>query len=76
MDTAVAGVARAADETVRFEPLHDARHRRRPHLLRGGELAECARPTEDEHRERGELRGRHTGRGVFAAHVPERMDRR
>ena len=73
---AVVRVAGAADEALRLEPLHDARHRRRPHLLGGREFAEAARAAEDEDRQGRELSRRDAGGRILAAYVPEGMDGR
>jgi len=70
----VGGVALAADETAGLKGLDDARHRRRPYLLRGSQLAERPRAAEDEDGERRELRRRDTRRRILAADVPEGMN--
>jgi len=75
LHAAVPRIALTPDESLLFERLDDARHRRRPHLLGRRELAERARPAEDEHRESGELSRRHTGRRILPADVPQGMDR-
>lgn len=74
MDPSVGAIALAPHEPVVLERLHDPRHRRWAHLLGGGQLPERARTAEDEHRERGELRGWDAGDGVLPAHVPQCMD--
>ena len=74
--TTVVRVAGAADEARRLEPLHDARHRRRPDLLRRCELPERARTAEYQHRESGELSRRDSGFRIFPAHVAQSVDGR
>jgi hypothetical protein len=71
---AVLSVARASHEAGGLEPLHDPRHRRGPHLFGCSELAERARPAEDEHRERRQLRRRDAGGRVFTANMPKRVN--
>ncbi len=71
----VVRVAHTAHEAGGLEALHDARHRRRPHLFGARKRAERARAAEDEHRERGQLRGRHAGLRIRAPHVPKRVNR-
>jgi hypothetical protein len=74
-DAPVVRIGSPSDETVFLQCLDDARHRRRSHLLGGGQLAERARAAEDEHRQRRELGGRDARCRVFPPNVPERMDR-
>jgi hypothetical protein len=76
MHSAVMRVARPADETRGLERLDDPRHRRRPNQLGRSELGERARPSEDEHRERGQLSRRNAGGAIFAPDMAQRMDRR
>jgi hypothetical protein len=76
MDASVLRIPLAANVAARFEGLDDTRHRRRPHLLGGCELAERPGAAEDQHGQRRELRGRHAGRGILPANVPEGMDGR
>ena len=71
----VSNVALAPDETLLLERLDDARHRRRPYLLRRGQLPERARPAEDEHGQRRQLRRWNTGRGILAADMTQRVNR-
>ena len=76
MYTAVVRVAGAADKALRLEPLHDARHRRRPDLLRRRELPERARAAEYQHRQSGELSRRDSGCRILPAHVAQSVDGR
>jgi hypothetical protein len=76
MNATVFRVALAAYERGGFECLNDPRHRGRPDLLCGCELAEGSRAAEDEHRQGGKLSGWNTGRRIFAADVSQRVDRR
>jgi hypothetical protein len=73
--TRIVDVALTANESRRFQGLHDARYRRRANVLGSRELAERPRAAEDEHRESGQLRGRHTRGWILAADVPQRVDR-
>jgi hypothetical protein len=66
--------SRSGGRDRRLEGLDDARHRRRPYLLRGSQLAERPRAAEDEDGERRELRRRDTRRRILAADVPEGMN--
>jgi hypothetical protein len=75
-DAAILRVGRASDKPFRFEPLDDARHRWRAHLLRSRQLAEGPWATENEHRQSRELSGGDTSRRIFPADVAQSMDRR
>jgi hypothetical protein len=74
VNATVIRVALAAYKPGLLQRLHDPRHRRRPHLFGCGELAQRPRAAEGEHRQRGELRGRHAGRRILAPDVPQRVD--
>jgi hypothetical protein len=68
-------VTHTAHEPLAFQRLNDTRHRRWTNLLSGGELAECSRAAEHEHRQSRQLRRRDASRGILTAHMPERVDR-
>jgi hypothetical protein len=74
MNAPVMGITGTTDKTIRLEPLDDARHCRRPDLLRRSELTERARPAEDQHGKSRELSRRNAGRGVLPAYVSESVD--
>jgi hypothetical protein len=76
MHAAVFLIAFAPDQPRRLQSLNDARHRRRPHLLGGRELAEGARAAEDKDGQGGELGRRDAGGRILAAYVPEGVDGR
>jgi hypothetical protein len=75
VDTAVALVADTPHQAVCLEALDDPRHRRRPNLLGGRQLAKRARPPEHEHGQSRELRRRNPGRRILPPHVPQGVDR-
>jgi hypothetical protein len=71
----VARVAAALHETVLLQAGHDPRHRRWPHLLRLGELAEGQWSAEDDNGKSGEAGGRQAADIVLLAELPQEMDR-
>ncbi len=73
---AVAPVRSPADETVPLEAVDDPGHRRGADALRGRELAEGERSTEDDHRERGEPRSADTGPAVLLGRAPKQVNGR
>jgi hypothetical protein len=60
-------VADTLDEAILFQSGNDARHRRRLHLLRGGELTEGEWAAEDDHGQRGKAGSRQAAGVVFLA---------
>jgi hypothetical protein len=76
MDAAVTPVADTPHQSVRLEALDDPRHRWRPHLFRGRQLAERAWAAEDEHGQSGQLRRGNPGRRILTTHVPQGVDSR
>src|SRR5439155_10330445 len=73
-DPTVVRVRLAANVTPGLECADDARHGRRPDLLRGGELSKCSRTAEDEHGECRKARCAEAGSRILAPDVTQGVD--
>src|SRR5438034_922436 len=63
-------------QSAAFEPSHNPRHRRRFNLFSRRELAQCDRPTKNQHRKRGKPGRRFPRRNILLSHLAQQVDSR